>query len=186
MSVHSSWETTLPLYYYRSPNVRHRKTTSVLNFQSKAIRQKTHLLIYTPLQSQDCMTELYLPHFWGNSTNLRCLCWGASVGARQTLRFCAGNPEEETAWHRHSERQWRPTGSGCSERPRGCRTWRWGSSLAQPHAWRSSAGARPSAGRETHTWLYVRGIKDSYISKYPSIKIDIHTDNWVISQQVTI
>lgn len=73
------------------------------------------------------------------------------MGAQQTLRFCAGNPEVETAWHRHSERQRRPTGSGCSERPRGCRTWRWGSSLAQPHAWRSSAGARPSAGRDTHT-----------------------------------
>lgn len=162
MSVQSSWETTLLLHYYSSLNVRHRKTTSAFNFQSKAIRQKGHLLVYMPLQSQNPMTELYLPHFSGNSTNLRCLCWGAFVGARQTQRFCAGNPEEETAWHRHSERQWLLTGSGCSERRRGCRTWRWGSSLAQPHAWRSSAGARPSAGRETHThiWLYVRGIKD--------------------------
>lgn len=41
--------------------------------------------------------------------------------------------------------------------------------------------------RDTHTWLYVRGIKDSYISKYPSIKIDIHTDSHIsISNDIII
>lgn len=51
MSAHSSWETTLQPHYYRSLNVRSRKTTSVLNFQSKAIRRKTHLFIYKPFQN---------------------------------------------------------------------------------------------------------------------------------------
>ncbi len=45
MSVHSSWETTSLFHYYRFLNVRCRKTTSVLNFQSKAIRPAPLLLV---------------------------------------------------------------------------------------------------------------------------------------------
>lgn len=51
MSVHSSWETTLPFHYYRFLNVRCRKTTSVFHFQ-------THILIYKPLKARDGLSNV--------------------------------------------------------------------------------------------------------------------------------